>query len=601
MEAEQDPSTYKAIEYFNKALELKPGGWMPMEGLARCYGKNLKEYKTAVEWMTLGIQNIPQTEELSFISFFLEARISDWKLRLGENEGAVESGRTAYEASKGFYYGTRDSGDASILNAVSHYLLALFRTGDYATLIKIIHELDARLTWESGQSLWTVFLREQYENDYDIEIFDKVGVVLRVTKDEDLAKLMESSIGRAAKLNADTIQQERIVKVASDGAEWLFFNANEAEKSLKLFSEIVTLIDQSTEVVQHAHADYRALAAGRLSSMYFMKATAAYGTNADFSTAVTKMQDLAMHKQGSKRYYRAAYSALVYGLWLREYAKADETVWKDPIKPSVKQGLYLLSDDDPWNDQAAYCQLGEALLLGGDIYNATIALGITLKPLHDARLATSAGNPAKTTSVSGSSDAEIVPSARDIQNEIENNEKGTAEPDAAASTTVEAPRVIEHEQEGLPAIATSPSAVAPNVGDIHNVPQNQGSDEEDDSSGDSSDDSSDDDEGDKNEGINAKYAGFNIFWICDGICSGGSSSYNELHFCRVCYDTCFCEVCILLVRDGTMPHHSCAADHEHVKAFPLTEDAVKITDALIERRFEMQQVWLDKLKQEWGA
>ena len=62
MEANRDTYTERAIQYFKKALTMKPGGWVAMEGLARCYGVNLRKYETAIEWMENAILNLPVLE-----------------------------------------------------------------------------------------------------------------------------------------------------------------------------------------------------------------------------------------------------------------------------------------------------------------------------------------------------------------------------------------------------------------------------------------------------------------------------------------------------------------------------------------------------------
>lgn len=101
MQAQEVNYTNRAIEYFKKALELLPGGWVAMEGLDRCYGDNLGEYETAIQWMEDAIRNLPPTGFLFYgIDFYLETRISDWKLQLGDNQESVEIAQICYEASK---------------------------------------------------------------------------------------------------------------------------------------------------------------------------------------------------------------------------------------------------------------------------------------------------------------------------------------------------------------------------------------------------------------------------------------------------------------------------------------------------------------------
>lgn len=585
MEADETLYTDRAVEYFQKALEMKPGGWMPMEGLARCYGENLHQYQTAIDWMKAAIVNLP--EELG-ISFLLEARISDWELQLGQDQNAVESARTAYKNSRGFSYGTGTASDPSILRTIRHYIAALYKTKDYSTIKKLLYDLASTKTVEPNRSLWTAFLQEQYDNYYRIDIFDKVGTIVRATNDDDLRDFMKESIKQAVDLNSDTIAEAQTVWLATQSADWQYHYAREPEESIDLYENIVTLIDQSNEVTQHSHNSYRTWAASQLSSMYFEEAKIAFNEGADYSTPVSKMENLAMHKQGSKRYYRASYPALILGLWLHEYAKADEETWKAAIKPSVKQGLYLLSDDDPWNDQRAYCQLGRALLLAGDVLNASIALGITTKPIEDKQLADFEAKAAEKESSGGFSDAEVIPSAAEIRN---------LDQDAALEDTIGVPSQIsqfDKPRQGQELEVEEEEVENEEEGEED---KDEGEGEEEELEEDEYEDEEREEEAQEN--FNPKYAGFYANWECDGPCTTASDSYQELHFCRFCDDTCFCEKCIELVKSDKMPFRKCAADHQHVRMFPMTSEAKRVTTALVERRFEVQQEWLDGLKKEW--
>lgn len=101
--------------------------------------------------------------------------------------------------------------------------------------------------------------------------------------------------------------------------------------------------------------------------------------------------------------------------------------------------------------------------------------------------------------------------------------------------------------------------------------------------------------------IDPKYAGFECVWRCDApCCETPPESYAELHVCRVCYDVCFCDKCIELVRNDALPFfRRCASHHPFVRVFPMVEEASRVTDALVERRFEVQQEWLEGLKGVW--
>ena len=109
-----------------------------------------------------------------------------------------------------------------------------------------------------------------------------------------------------------------------------------------------------------------------------------------------------------------------------------------------------------------------------------------------------------------------------------------------------------------------------------------------------------DDESDESaESFNPKYAGFRYRWSCDGPCNTSQSDYAELWFCRVCPDSCFCENCIDLHKREEITARICAVDHPLVRIYPLTDEAREVADALVEKRFEAQQDWLDGLRKDW--
>lgn len=585
MEADEEDYTKRAIEYFKKALELKPGGWVVMEGLARCYGENLHEYETAIHWMRDAIHHLPTAETESNLEFYLQTRIADWMLQLGNSQESVEIAQAAYENGREFRYGDGTASDASILRSIKHYIEALFKAENFSRIIEVLFELDTRETWEKNSTLWAAFLRAQYDVYYNVLVFDKIGKITKAEKSVALQDFMRVSIKDIIQLDSESVAEDQQTWLAIQAAEWQYHYAPKPEESIELWQTIVTLVDQSNEVVQQSQARCRTKAAKFLSMMSLNAAIHAFTTRVDTSTHIEKLKDLASYKQGSQRYYRASYPALVLGLWLHEYTKADDEVWRACIKPSIKQALYLLSDEDPWNDQQAYSQLGAALLAAGDIPNASIALGITMKPLEDQR-----AMQQEWSDTNGSKQDDFSGSQTMATTETQVN-------DAVEALTVNA----SDSQIG------HPPTLEPTTNDASNTNSEEGClytrDESlpQDESGIVSEAESSIDDGEENAPINPKYAGFGCMWTCDGPCESSQISYAELYFCRVCDDVCFCEKCIELVRDDKMPFRCCASHHPHVRVFPMIDEAKRLTNALIERNFEVQQEWLEELKTAWGG
>lgn len=321
-----------------------------------------------------------------------------------------------------------------------------------------------------------------------------------------------------------------------------------------MWQRTVKFIDESNEVYQQSQAWHRTKAAAFLGLIHFDAARSAFKSGIDASGHVTKLEELAQHTQGSKRYYRASYPALALGMWLHEYAKTEDDVWRACIRPSITQAFYLLTDEDPWNDQDAYSQLGAALLFAGDIPNASIAIGITMRPLEEQYKP-----PKQPVFAPGSPQDESV------------------SPNEEPSPVTEIPINSPSMNQGLP----GPGHGEPQFPDIaeHGAATDVS----------------------QEQAVNPKYTGFELLWTCDGPCMSSRQSYTELYFCRICNDVCFCDKCLELVRTNRMPFRRCASDHPHTRMFPVTEEAKRMTDALIDGRFEVQREWLDGLKKIWDA
>ena len=430
-------------------------------------------------------------------------------------------------------------------------------------------------------------MRAQYDGYYNVLVFDKIGKITKVEKSNALQEFMRVSIKNAIELDSDSIAEDRKIWLAVQAAEWQYHYAPEPEESIELWQKVVTLVDQSNEVVQQSQAWYRTKAAKFLSMMSLSAAIFAFTSGEDTSAHIKKLEDLASHKQGSRRYYRASYPALILGLWLHEYEKEEEDVWKACISPSVKQALYLLSDEDPWNDQQAYAQLGAALLAAGDILNASIALGITMKPLEDQRAMQQQPSDNNNPKQDSFSEGELVPTT-----EMLANDSARVPTEKAADLQIDHPTTV---------VSTSDEARDTN-GKVegHLNPADESLSQAGSAIGNEGNSSSGVDD-DEDESINPKYAGFDCMWTCDGPCESAQTTYTELYFCRICDDVCFCKKCIELVRDDKMPFRHCASDHPHVRVFPMIDEAKRLGNALIEGNFEVQYEWLEELKTVWGG
>ena len=92
-----------------------------------------------------------------------------------------------------------------------------------------------------------------------------------------------------------------------------------------------------------------------------------------------------------------------------------------------------------------------------------------------------------------------------------------------------------------------------------------------------------------------------VMWNCDGDCRARKTQYKELHFCEDCWDTCFCENCIVLVREGRLPFRKCSPKHSFVKMYPVSEQMRDVAATFTEPdlKLEVRRDWLDEMRKRW--
>ena len=82
------------------------------------------------------------------------------------------------------------------------------------------------------------------------------------------------------------------------------------------------------------------------------------------------------------KFYAPTYPSLLWGRWLRDYARADETVWKKCFRSRLLEQMNGLDDDDPTNDTTACTSLAISLFQAGDELHAASILAILFKPME---------------------------------------------------------------------------------------------------------------------------------------------------------------------------------------------------------------------------
>ncbi|KAL8735743.1 MAG: hypothetical protein Q9181_002690 [Wetmoreana brouardii] len=279
------------------ALELRPGGWAAHEGLATCYSRGLRGYEAAIKEMTAAVQTLPETETFRKlgVEFSLECRIAKWKIRLSGDEEALESAQRAYERSHSFTYGTGSLSSDAILTSIRNCIEALYRSKQYFRLAVLLQEVNTRDTLEA-RSLWSVFLRAQTDPYFNVNIFEKAERIAQKVDDTEFLDCMRDPLKQLGQLDAASIAESQVAQLAVDAAQWLYKYGPQVSDAVEIWETVVSLADQSDEVVQQYLYSHRNRAAGSLAMVHFEAATNSLGSGEDVSHHITALESLAMLK-----------------------------------------------------------------------------------------------------------------------------------------------------------------------------------------------------------------------------------------------------------------------------------------------------------------
>jgi hypothetical protein len=391
MQGEDTRHTRRAIEYFQKAITLaeararelygveKPIAWVAYEGLSRCYGDNLRLPVPALEAIQKAIEALPPMCLDFGVDFYFKARAAYWQLQTeGNHEDARRIGREAYERCQIYTFGTNSPSDHVIMDSVKLYIEILSWTQDYDSISAVLRHLATCQTLLPGCSLLNCLLRHKFTEQEFKRLTGIIAMVLYKRPDTDLENLLQDNFKRVAYVDLSGKPKWNDLRLAVRSANFLLRHFKDVTGATKIYTSILSVIDSNDESYRQRMKPIRDQSAAFVSLRHFTEAVEAkLSRQSRYSQAAERLRSLALE---DKRRYRASYSALLYGVWLRDHRQKSPKLWRPIFEPSIAEAIYKLHDDDPWNDDDAYTQLGEALMMGNDLENAATAFGIALMP-----------------------------------------------------------------------------------------------------------------------------------------------------------------------------------------------------------------------------
>lgn len=358
-----------AMEHFHIALDMNSKLWVAMEGLARCLG-SLSRYKEAVSWMEKALESLPSS--LRFLANYLLPRMVAWKLELGDLDGAIEAAKNDYELAP-YDFGT-----------IMNYIWMLHRGRRSKIIVDLVKELNERESTNFTRSALVHII------SYGRNITEPVGLAAAMEDSKDTLEIMRNAFDDAIiAADSDTDFRWCSVIVRIFGANFNHRYLNRIDEAMVFWEAALQLISVNfNDPLKFDSIGERSDCSTHLSRVYFDKAVMAKKNNDDYVTWIDKLKGLARFTktlESEREFvikYGTGYPSQLYGIWLREYEHAEEAVWKECFRSSILEGIELLSDDDPTNDQWGYASLGRTLFHAGDIGRGLSALSVTTKPLE---------------------------------------------------------------------------------------------------------------------------------------------------------------------------------------------------------------------------
>ena len=332
-----------------------------MVGLANCYAGR-KEYSAAIEWEIKACAAIPP--ELKTFKYYYLQKVSRWRQKLKDVEGAVETAKEAYMLQK-------DS-----LLAINTYIVALNAAYQYEEIIEFAESLQERKSEKSGDDYLTDLLSE-YNAAHDI--------ISNAAREAGKLDFMRQAIDTAI---VSAVAKGFVRKAAAERFALANFNfryANKEEEAIQLWEEIYEGVKDKKESLSiPIWSQLRIYCSESLAERYFSKATNARERGEPTDNWISKLQKLAMHeKEVKKGGYNTSNAASVLGTWYHSIGNEKEA--KACFKLKMLEAIAMLFDDDPRNDSSGYAALAGLLLLAGRQAEAGAAFSIVLSPSDAAK------------------------------------------------------------------------------------------------------------------------------------------------------------------------------------------------------------------------
>jgi tetratricopeptide (TPR) repeat protein len=353
-----------AIPHFQKALELDPSLWLARSGEAQShYNKATEEaYRAAIELDTITVNELnrvlpddsmPQTAIDFHLHTCLERMGHCYRL-LGNHEGEVEAYKRAFSFS----------------NRCDVCLCALFRLyrrlERHEDILELFQSLNEPIEGVEYTRLTESLLREgNYRFKYSY--FDAVTIAAFKLKEIPFVVRMYRNAIIVARKQHKPVQATHLELGV---AEIYDHYCHDSERAARIWERIVDTYRSTKAETEIAEAKS---VASRNLAQYLLKKTMEVGRNSsEAERCGVVLERLAQTKSRTGITINASEATLTLGAWYKLMGRDEEA--RACFQVQIKEGIRMLSDDDPDNDWDAYWDLIFVLLAAGDDKNALVMI-----------------------------------------------------------------------------------------------------------------------------------------------------------------------------------------------------------------------------------
>lgn len=569
-----DPDTAQtASKYLRRALDLCTNDWSAWHGLANVFGRLKNNYKDALDAITKAIEHFPaeRKNSLAYASVLRDKSVCLWCT--GNAQQSWAAIKEAFEISY------KVDAYAWVTNLVLDQYFSLTYVDLVAgsknsdELMEFVRRLQGVEIDGHGGSLFTLFLRQQARQELDT-FFERIARLESSAAKQTMNDLMKEALPRACNVDLWRTGDMTRYWLTDKGGAFLERSCWDTAAAIQLYEHYLSWSESGDGRIRNEPRCHSVIETAYGAAL-FKCAVESRSMSQSPVDYVNKLRTLVTSGSKGKQQFSASGATLAYSMWLRIHEEAPEYTWRAAIRPMVMQQLYLLSDDNPYNDQEAYSNLGRALICAGDVKNASIAWGIVAKP-YEKNLESK--QPQTSSVTESSSQTKITENKLKVQanEQVVGHAKTSSLESVQLVDTINRLEVKAESKESDTALDEASSGVLADTGKLASSIGNVTPPE------------------------NPKYTDF-AYWVdCDGPCGRDVTAYSELWTCKTCIDVDFCDECIGVVRSNKLPVKLCSSTHEFVRYFPLTKEAKAIADPLVRGDYEPLQEWLDRVRKNWN-